>query len=263
MTGRAPLRADALRAAAVRPGSPWCDVDVVAETGSTNADLSARARDGARGGSVLVAEVQRAGRGRMGRAWAAPARSSLTFSMLLRPALDTARWSWLPLLTGVAVVEAVARRTEVYARLKWPNDLLVGNRKVAGILAERAGDAVVVGVGLNVTQTAAELPVDTATSLALEGADPPDRTALLIAVLHEVGDWYAAWRGAAGDPGRSGLREAYRRRCATLGRRVRVELPAGDVFSGDAEDVDEAGRLVVRTPDGERAVSAGDVVHVR
>lgn len=258
---RPPVREDALRAALIRPGSLWRDVRVVAETGSTNADLAARAAAGTPEGAVLVAEAQRAGRGRLGRGWTAPPRTSLTFSMLLRPAVEASRWSWLPLLTGVAVAAAAGRYVD--ARLKWPNDVLVGPRKLAGILAERARDAVVVGVGLNVAQTAEELPVHTATSLALEGAGEVDRAALLGAVLRGVEDRYAAWRSVAGDPERSGTAESYRRRCATLGRTVRVELPAGEALVGEACGVDEAGRLVVRTAGGERAVSAGDVVHVR
>lgn len=261
--GRAPLREHELRERLVGPGGLWQDISVVAETGSTNADLAVRAQEGVPEGAVLLAEVQRAGRGRLGRGWAAPPRSALTFSMLLRPGVPAAGWSWLPLLTGVAVVSALARGAAVDARLKWPNDVLIGTRKLAGILTERADDAAVIGLGLNVTQTAAELPVDTATSLALEGAAEPDRTALLGDVLGETERWYAAWRAAAGDPDRSGLRAAYRRCCATLGRPVRVELPAGGRLAGDADDVDAAGRLVVRTADGERAVSAGEVVHVR
>lgn len=261
---RAPLDADGLRAALVRPGGLWRDTRVVAETGSTNADLAAEAGAGAPEGIVLAAEWQRAGRGRMGRTWTAPPRAGLAFSLLLRPVeVAPARWAWLPLLAGLAAAAGVARTVDVEVRLKWPNDLLVGSRKLAGILAERAGDAVVIGVGLNVTTTAAELPGEAATSLAHEGAPALDRTALLVAILRELEAAYAGWRSARGDADEAGLREEYRGRCATLGRDVRVELPDGRTLTGAAYDIDATGRLLVRTGAGEEAVSAGDVVHVR
>lgn len=133
---------------------------MVPQTGSTNADLLEAARAGAAEGLVLVAEEQTAGRGRLGRTWSAPAGAALTFSVLLRPAgVPPTRLGWLPLLTGVAVAAAVRAETGVPASLKWPNDVLVGERKLAGILAEAHSDAVVVGVGLNVTLSRAELPV--------------------------------------------------------------------------------------------------------
>lgn len=256
----------------VRPGGLWHAVRVVERTGSTNADLLARAAEGAPEGSVLVAEEQTAGRGRMGRAWASPPRATLTFSVLLRPsenrgpgAVPPARYGWIPLLAGVAVARAVREVTGLDARLKWPNDVIIGGRKLAGILAERSGGAVVLGAGINVNTTVAELPVPSATSLAVEGAHGADRHRLLIAVLGELEQWYLAWVGSVlpGDPDASGLREAYRRHCDTLGRPVRVELPGGAVLPGRALDVDGEGRLVLRTAEGERCVSAGDVAHLR
>jgi biotin-[acetyl-CoA-carboxylase] ligase BirA-like protein len=207
------------------------------------------------------------------------------FSVLLRPRVPIARAGWLPLLTGVAVATAIRRMTawsqaaegffpdragrhdvEVDARLKWPNDLLVGERKLAGILVERIGGAMVVGIGLNVGLRAGELPVPTATSLAIEGAPLTDRAPLLRAILRELETWYREWTALDGDPETSGLRAAYKELCATLGRRVRVELPGGAALEGTAADIDPAGRLVVTGAEGEggaRAVSAGDVVHVR
>lgn len=236
--------------------------------GSTNAELTARARTGAAGGIVLAAEEQTAGRGRLGRTWTAPPRAGLTFSVLLRPTAPASRWAWLPLLTGVAVATAVSRDTGVRTRLKWPNDLLVGDRKLAGILVERVesesgGSAAVVGVGLNVTTSAEELPTATATSLALEGRADVDRTALLEAILTELAARHRAWLAAAGDPELAGLRDAYRALCVTLGRDVRVGLPDGAVVLGAASDIDGDGALVVCTADGERRIGAGDVVHVR
>jgi BirA family biotin operon repressor/biotin-[acetyl-CoA-carboxylase] ligase len=266
--GRPPLHAPALRRALVRPGSFWQDLTVVTATGSTNADLATAARAGAPEGSVLVAEAQAAGRGRIGREWVSPARAGLTFSVLLRPdGVPMARWGWLPLLAGVALTRAVGRLGEVDAWLKWPNDLLLGpeRKKAAGLLAEVANGGVVVGIGLNVTTLAEELPRPDATSLALAGAACTDRGPLLQAVLRELEHDYLAWRDAGGDPDASGLRRVYAESCDTIGRRVRVQLPGDAVLAGEAVDVDADGRLVVR-PDGggaEVAVAAGDVVHVR
>ncbi|WP_431948870.1 biotin--[acetyl-CoA-carboxylase] ligase [Actinacidiphila sp. bgisy167] len=266
---RPPLNATALRRAIVTPESLWTDLDVVDSTGSTNSDLGARARQGAAEGAVLVAEEQSAGRGRLDRRWQAPARSGLFFSVLLRPtAVPHRLWGWLPLLAGVATASAVARTAGVDTGLKWPNDVLVTvggeERKTGGILAERVGDdAVVIGIGLNVTLREAELPVPTAGSLALAGAEVTDRDPLLRAVLRSLADWYGEWLGAGGEPGGSRLQQAYAAGCVTLGRTVRAELPGGETITGRAVAVDDDGRLVVATGEGERAVGAGDVVHVR
>jgi BirA family transcriptional regulator, biotin operon repressor / biotin---[acetyl-CoA-carboxylase] ligase len=271
---RPPLNERALNRALVSPTGLWREIRVVAETGSTNADLAAAAGDGADEGLVLVAEEQTAGRGRLDRAWTAPPRSGLAFSVLLRPQVPLARLGWLPLMAGVAVVTALRGFAEVEgierggmadAALKWPNDVLIHGRKLAGILAERAGDAVVIGIGLNVSLRADELPVPTATSLALEGA-PTDRDPVLRAILRELAARYADF---CGEWFEGSLRDAYREVCATLGRQVRVELPGGapgapgGVLTGEAVDIDENGRLLVRAADGDHALSAGDVVHVR
>ncbi|MFC4057979.1 biotin--[acetyl-CoA-carboxylase] ligase [Planomonospora corallina] len=252
-----------MKRALVRPGALWSDIVVVERTGSTNADLAAAAREGAREGTVLVAEAQLAGRGRLGRVWSAPPRSGLTFSMLLRPGPPPARQGWLPLLVGLAAASAVRRVAEVDARLKWPNDLLVGERKLAGVLAERVEDAVVVGVGLNVSLRAGELPVPTATSLAVEEAACADRDPLLRAVLREVETHYREWSQAGGDADACGLRAAYLGCSATVGRRVRVELPGERVLTGRAAGVDRSGHLIVESQGRQHTLSAGDVVHVR
>jgi BirA family transcriptional regulator, biotin operon repressor / biotin---[acetyl-CoA-carboxylase] ligase len=271
-SGRQALDQDALRRAVVRPGSFWRDVEVAGVTGSTNADLLARAAGGAPEGIVLAAEEQSAGRGRMGRAWVSPPRAALTFSVLLRPLpVPPARRGWIPLLAGVAVASAVRAVTAVDAQLKWPNDLLARDKKLAGILAEAAADAVVVGIGLNVSTEPDELPPAgpgpdgplPATSLAAEGWATPDRDLLLTGILGELEHWYRAWRRAGGDPERCGLAEEYARLCGTLGRLVRVELPGGRLIQGLAAGIDPVGRLLVRLPDGELPVAAGDVVHVR
>ena len=163
---RPPLDSVALTKQVVRPGGLWSEVLVVARTGSTNTDCAARARAGAPEGLVLAAEEQAAGRGRLGRTWLSPPRAALTFSVLLRPAgVPPAQRGWLPLLAGVATATAVRHVSGLDARLKWPNDLLIGPRKLAGILAEQSGDAVIVGIGVNVSAARAELPVTGAAAL--------------------------------------------------------------------------------------------------
>lgn len=230
---------------------------MVPEAPSTNALVAARAAEGAPEGTAVVTEHQTAGRGRLDRSWHTPARAALTFSVLLRPRQPASEWPWLPLLTGLAVVEAL-RDAGAPADLKWPNDVLLDGRKLAGLLAERVdtptGPAAVLGIGINVTTTAAELP-DGGASILLVTGSAPDRTDLLLAIRTGLRQRYDAW--SAGRVAE--LRAAYRERCDTLGRQVRVQLPAGRELTGRAEEVDDGGRLVV---DG-RPVAAGDVVHVR
>ncbi len=250
----------------VRQGALWRDVRVVTETGSTNTDLLADASDGAPEGIVLAAESQTAGRGRLGRRWSSQPLAALTFSVLLRPGgVPPGRRGWVPLLAGVAVASALRAGAGVDARLKWPNDVLVQGAKVAGILAEQRGDAIVVGTGINTSARQDEMPAGGATSLALAGAVRTDREYLLACVLTELERRYLAWIKAAppGDADASGLRAEYLRLSGTVGRAVRVSLPGGQVLTGTAQDVDEAGRLVIRTAAGLVTVSAGDVIHLR
>jgi BirA family transcriptional regulator, biotin operon repressor / biotin---[acetyl-CoA-carboxylase] ligase len=266
---RPPLRSSAARR--VLAGSDlWRVLDVVEATGSTNADLAARAvAEDLAEGVVLSADHQRAGRGRQGRTWSAPPRSGLAVSVLLAPReVDSGRWSWLPLLTGLAVHDVLVQITGLPATLKWPNDVLVKERKICGVLGELvtqpSGPAVVIGAGLNVSLAEDELPVPEATSLRLAGAATTDRQVLLRAYLRALEHRYDRWRTAGGDPWRSGIGAAYREACGTLGRDVRVELPTGDVVTGRAEGVDDSGRLLVLDGGGrEHALAAGDVLHVR
>jgi BirA family transcriptional regulator, biotin operon repressor / biotin---[acetyl-CoA-carboxylase] ligase len=275
---RAPLSETAL-AAQVLPGSRvFTSLRVLGSTGSTNADLLAAARSGAAAGAVLIAEEQTAGRGRLDRNWQSQPGAALTFSVLLRPSeVRPPSRSWLPLLTGVAMASALREAAGLQVKLKWPNDVLAsagppegnhppeGNGKLAGILAEQAGDAIVVGVGLNVSATKDELPTPLATSLWLQGAPGLDRQAILATALRELEHWYLRWCDTSppGDADASGLRAEYVRYCATVGQDVRVELPGGSVLAGHAVDVDGAGRLLVSSDGAVHAVSAGDVVHVR
>ncbi|MEU9707148.1 biotin--[acetyl-CoA-carboxylase] ligase [Streptomyces sp. NPDC047967] len=280
---RPPLNVTALRRGLLRPDTLWTSLEVVESTGSTNTDLAERARAGAAAeGAVLIAEEQTAGRGRLERTWTAPPRSGLFFSVYLEPGdIPPERWGWVPLLAGVAAATGLAKAAGVDMSLKWPNDLLVQvprtpdpvgpgdgssgeERKTGGILGEFAGDGIVVGLGINVSLRADELPAPTAGSLALAGAVSTDRETLLRAVLRSLEHWYGAWKAAGGDAAASGLQAAYAAGCATLDRTVRAELPGGSSLVGDAVAIDGDGRLVLATEDGLRQpVSAGDIVHLR
>lgn len=274
---RPPLRQAALRRALLPPSGPFARLEVRPRVGSTNAALlAAAAADGAAWPhlSVLTAEHQDAGRGRRARSWTTPPRSAVVASVLLRPVVPQPCWSWLPLVAGTAVVEALRRVAGLDAGLKWPNDVLVLDpdgqpRKVCGVLAEvlpgpaRGDDpAVVLGLGVNVSQSRAELPVDTATSLRLAGAATTDRDTVLRAVLRSVVLAYDEWQAADGQVSRGDLGARVREACWSLGATVHVELPGGTALRGTAEELDDDGRLVVRDPAGVRhAVAAGDVVH--
>lgn len=261
---RGPLDGDRL-AAALR-GAPDVSLELLAVAPSTNEVAAERARAGAPEGLVVVADHQAAGRGRLDRTWQTPPGTAATFSLVLRPTVPAARWPWLPLLVGHNVAKALAA-LGFGAQVKWPNDVLLDDdRKVAGILVERVetpdGPAAIVGVGVNVAMSAEELPVETATSLAIAAPGAPDRTQVLAALVTAIREGYDLWQ-SGGDLGTERLATSYRSHCATLGREVRVELPGGGQLLGRATDIDADGRLVVTTAEGEQRVGAGDVVHVR
>ncbi len=259
---RPPLDAALLRQ---RLPAGWRVLDVVDETGSTNADLLACAAAGDEvGGRVLLTEYQSAGRGRHGRQWSAPPRSQLTMSV----AVDTGgirpdAWGWLPLLTGVAVRDAVAEVSGVEAGLKWPNDVLVGEKKLAGILAEVAAPqpVVILGIGLNVTMNDVEAPSASATSLSLLGARHHDRNDLGIAVLRHLGERITRWRRAEGAD--EVLDSDYRRHSVTLGQEVTATLPGDRRLEGTASDIDDLGRLTIVSGGECVTVAAGDIAHLR
>lgn len=188
----------------------------------------------------------------------------MAISVLLRPpaAVPIGRWLWLPLVAGLAVADALIEVAAVSAELKWPNDVLIDGRKICGILAERVlsgsgdGAAVVIGLGINTRLSAAQLPVPTATSLALVGAEVTDQE-LITAVLRALGGWYSRWLEG------EDLSAVLSARCGTIGREVRVEVVGGEPVTGVAVGVDRDGRLLVRAIDGVRSFAAGDVIHLR
>jgi BirA family biotin operon repressor/biotin-[acetyl-CoA-carboxylase] ligase len=240
-SGRPPLDVQRLSMPDLLTG---LEIEVVDQAPSTNALVAERAQAGAAEGLVVVAEHQTAGRGRLNRTWETPVRSALTFSLLVRPTAPTQSWPWLPLLAGYAVDKAL--KADGYeAAVKWPNDVLLDGRKVAGILVERVetpdGPAAVIGVGINVGMTAEELPVPDATSLALTGGAVPDRTTLLIDVLDSLWEAYTAWQ-QGGDLAGMRLAESYVAACATIGSEVHVELPSGETLSGTAHRHQRRGR---------------------
>jgi BirA family biotin operon repressor/biotin-[acetyl-CoA-carboxylase] ligase len=266
------------------PAGPAFDVRWVAETGSTNTDAMALARDGAPEGVVVVADHQTAGRGRLGRSWEAPPGASLLVSVLLRP--PAAVLEVVTPAAGLAMAEAVAEVAGVDARLKWPNDLVVDvgggvERKLAGMLAEAdwpAGTsasggyatpgptqrvAVVVGIGVNVDWPDDVPPelADVLTACNHVTGRAPDRRVLLERFLGGLGASYARLVEHPDD--RTWLLDAYRARSATLGRAVRVDTGSSEV-EGTAVDVDQDGRLLVEVEGGgRRTIAVGDVVHLR
>ena len=286
---RPPLREAELRSALVDgPLADYSNVRVVEEIGSTNAALLEYASTGDGDRSALIAEFQSAGRGRSGREWTAPAGSQVALSVLIRPgAIHPDLFGWLPLITGLAVRDALAGSSGLDASLKWPNDVMVGKgdeaHKIAGVLVEMTSvptegvysmslPAIVVGVGLNVSLRTEELPVPHATSIDLEraaqGLGPADRPVVAkellraLAVRHD--QWRACERGS-GSVISDELYYEYIDACATVGQDVRVELPGGETKTGTATKIDRSGQLVVDTAAGEEpfVVAAGDVHHVR
>lgn len=231
---------------------------VLGTTGSTNAELMARA--GVPDFCVVATLDQHSGRGRLGREWSTPPGTALAVSVLVPGPAD----GWLPLRAGLAMTEAVlplvAGPAAGRVELKWPNDVLVGGRKVSGILCEVAPDGrVVVGAGVNLTMSDADLPVPTATSLTLEGADPHDLADIVLS--RYLSRLFSALQSpAAAVQASASVREL----CGTIGRRVRVELPGGAELHGTATGIDDSGRLEVRDDLGRlHALSAGDVHHLR
>jgi BirA family biotin operon repressor/biotin-[acetyl-CoA-carboxylase] ligase len=272
VTGHDELDVLALREQLVAPNGPYAALDVVASTGSTNADLLAAVRDGAADRTVLLADTQTGGRGRRDRQWVSPPGTGVYLSVLLRPsAVPAARLGTLGMVAGLALVHAAKEVAGVAATLKWPNDLMIDGAKCAGILSEATPDgaaqAVVVGIGVNVRALDEDIPAGPgglpATSLEQAGSTA-GRTAFAAGWLRAFVELEAAWRLSDGDVERSGVLTGYREACGTIGQRVRAELPDGSAHLGVAVDVDTDGRLLIKLDDGTATpLAAGDVVHLK
>ncbi|MEO7753653.1 MAG: biotin--[acetyl-CoA-carboxylase] ligase [Terracoccus sp.] len=288
---RIPLDETIIGERLVTSSQPWRGVHFLPRTGSTNdraRELVTRYAADPAGApdplwSVVLTDHQTGGRGRLGRAWEVPDRAAISVSAVV-PAPASGDAAWFPLLAGLALARAVAATTAeaglaLTPRLKWPNDVLLaddGDRKVSGILCELVPltdppsdrRAVVVGTGVNVDQARDELPVPTATSLALAEVTVR-REDLVVAYLTELAalllEESTGPAGPSAGSGRTadGGRAAYRSACATVGSEVKVHLPAGVTVEGWATGIDDGGRLVVETAAGRQTFAAGDVVHVR
>ncbi|MPZ72720.1 MAG: biotin--[acetyl-CoA-carboxylase] ligase [Nitriliruptorales bacterium] len=239
------------------------DMQWFARCDSTNAIAVRQTSGGAAQGLLVVADEQSAGRGRHGRSWVAPAGTSLLFSLVLRPVTPVTTHALLPLLTALVLAETVERHLPDFdVALKWPNDLLVTGRKAAGILVEGVNGAVIVGVGVNVDWREVHRPDELrdSTSLAEVAGRDVDRWRLLAGLIGIFSRRYEQWQELPAD-----FLDSYRRRCATLGRRVRVERGwRGTMLQGLATDVDSSGALLVQSRDGQTvAVHTGDVHHLR
>lgn len=236
--------------------SQYWRVSVVEITGSTQEDLiQLVSSNQALAKSVIVSEYQSAGRGRLDRNFEAAPMSALTFSMYIEPKVDRAEWSFLTLLAALSVREALASlEKKTLVEIKWPNDLLIGEKKCAGIIAQASEKGVVLGIGINVGMSADELPVPTATSLALEGALELDRNIILGAILNHFEVNLQIW-----ELGKSFIAE-YKAASATIGANVEIALPSGAILNSKATGVSDMGELLLES--GE-VVSVGDVVHLR
>lgn len=234
--------------------SQYWRVSVVDLTTSTQEDLLEKVSSRqVRNGDVIVADFQSAGRGRLDRTFIAPPSTSLLFSLYLNPKRPRSEWGFLPLLAGLSVAEAL-NQISATVLIKWPNDLLINDNKVGGIISTIQGDGIVIGIGINVSMSSKQLPVPTATSLALEGFSILDRNTLLSRILTMLEDNFGQW-----DEG-SSLSDRYLALSATLGCNVRIESPNGQIILSKAISIDEQGQLHLE--DGQ-IVSVGDVIHLR
>jgi BirA family biotin operon repressor/biotin-[acetyl-CoA-carboxylase] ligase len=229
-------------------------VSVFQSITSTQSELIGKAN--LQHGDVYVTEFQSAGRGRLNRAFEATESSALLFSFYLEPKRNRLEWSAIPLLTGLSLVTALANLDKkIVTNLKWPNDLLIGDRKVAGILAEARADGVIVGIGLNVEMVKSELPVPTATSLKLENFGELNRNVILLEILKSLALTIELWESGSHD-----LLDQYRKVSSTLGKEVEVHLPSGEIISSRATGITDVGEL--QLANGAR-VNVGDVIHLR
>lgn len=236
--------------------TPYWRVSVVELTGSTQNDLLQLVEsNNALDGQVIATEFQSDGRGRLDRTFEAPAQSALLFSFYIKPRNQRSEWGFIPLIAGLSLVRAITTiDTAMNVSLKWPNDLIINEKKCAGIIAQTTNEGIVIGIGLNVSITPNELPVSTATSLAIEGSTITDRDLLLSHLLNTFAELFEAWEEG------SELLDEYASASSTIGKKVRIELPGGENLEATVARISHTGELVL---DDGRHVSAGDVIHLR
>ncbi|HAR45813.1 MAG TPA: biotin--[acetyl-CoA-carboxylase] ligase [Nitrospiraceae bacterium] len=240
-------------------------VHLLAEVESTNSAAVEMAAAGAPEGTIVAAEVQTGGKGRLGRTWISP-KGNLYLSVILRPKIAPNKAPLVTLMGAVAVVSAIRKQTEVHAQIKWPNDIFSGERKIGGLLTEMRAEPdqvrhIVLGIGLNVNMNAASLPpavASLATTLSAETGSPVNRTGLLVEIASELDRWYQTFLKNDAE-----ILRAWEAMNMTIGRQVTVSS-ANETIQGTAEAIDHDGRLVIRTIDGAlQAVAAGDVTLVK
>ena len=246
---RAPLDSQAINANLTQ----YWRVSVVELTASTQSDLIELVTQGrAQAGDVIVANFQSSGRGRLTRSFEAPPGSALLFSFYIKPSRARSDWGWIPLLAGVSVAQSLPG---VNARVKWPNDILINEKKVSGLIAQVVDDGIVIGIGINVGMHASEIPVPQATSLAIEGVLNISRNELLTNLLATFEKNFTQW-----DQGSDGIWAVYEGMSATIGQTVEVHYPDGTVEGGTAVSVSASGELVLA--DGVHVLAA-DIIHLR
>lgn len=225
-------------------------------TGSTQDDLFKLASSNtAIPKTILVSEYQTTGRGRLDRSFEAPSHSALTFSIYIEPKVDKEEWSFLTLLAGLSLHEALhTLDPQIEVGIKWPNDLLIHEKKFVGMIAQATNKGVVIGIGINVGMTKEELPVENATSLSIEGFTQLDRNLILAAFINHFEINLEMWEND------QSFLAQYRTASVTLGREVEITLPGGEKVSSRAADISNAGALIL---DNGSEVTVGDVVHLR
>lgn len=245
---------DGLNSAAINSKvSQYWSVIIVEETTSTQSELAANFSPG----KVLVAEYQSSGRGRLDRKFEVPPRNGLTFSIALNSNFWRANQTWIPLVTGSVVAQAInkyAKRNLV--KVKWPNDLIIGDLKLGGILSESREAGFIVGIGINIFQSSAELPIENATSLSMYLE--VNREALLIEILSQLGVIFSGSDSISAKDF-SDLKNEYRNLCETLGKHVSVTLPGSETLEDLAIAISEDGSLLLKT----REIRVADIVHLR
>ena len=235
--------------------SGYWRVSVVDLTTSTQIDLAKLVNsNSAKTGDVLAAEFQTAGRGRLDRTFEAAPGSALLFSFFIKPNRARSDWGFISHLAAISMQEVISQDHPSQVRLKWPNDILIGEKKVAGLLAQATDDGVIIGIGVNVAMTSDELPVDTATSLAITGSKKLDRNLILGEFLNRFKVNFDKWDSGAD------FIDSYSAICATLGRQVQVEVSGRANRTGQALTINKIGALML---DDGFEVNVGDVVHLR